>query len=106
LKSDLNRLRETFQRMEEDGFSTNLPLKWGFYFVGRDKQNLERLATYLSENYHLLSLNKIGDSEWQLHIEGTEVLSPEKLHDKNLEFNLLAAEYQIEQYDGWDVERL
>jgi hypothetical protein len=106
MKSDLSRLKDTFQKMDEDDFNTNLPLNWGYYFINDNKASLERLYEEVQEDYELNGLEKINSSEWRLYINKTEVLTPEGLHKKNIEFNELALKHSVSLYDGWDVEKL
>jgi hypothetical protein len=36
----------------------------------------------------------------------SEILTPEKLHKRNIAFNELARHCEVELYDGWAVEKL
>jgi len=105
--SDPNRLIETFKKMNADGFDTENYLKWGFYFLDGNKENLLNLFGELSpQKYSLQDLSKMDDDLWQLHITKVDILTLEALHNRNLFFNQLAIQHNIQLYDGWDVERM
>ncbi len=93
--------------MLRDGFDTTEPLKWGFYFFDSDKIKLEALYEELkAHEYKLEDLNLMEDKEWRLFVSKVDVLTPEKLHRRNVAFNELADHCSVSLYDGWDVERL
>ena len=107
MESNLDRLVETFEKMNIDGFNTNQDLKWGFYFVDPDKSKLQKVFTELEEkNYILEELYQIEENLWTLHASKIDKLTPEKLHKRNMAFNDLADYCDVELYDGWDVEKL
>lgn len=106
MNSDVNRLREIFHRMQSDGFDVNKPLRWGYYFIDKSKDNLISVYEELKvQNYQLIDLSELEDSEWRLVVAKTDILTPEKLHEINLTFNILADHYGVDTYDGWDVEK-
>ena len=51
-------------------------------------------------------LRKGSNNEYTLHVSKVDILTPEKLHKRNLAFNELASYYSAIGYDGWDVEKL
>lgn len=107
MKSDLARLQKTFESMQQDGFNTNNPLRWGFYFYGTDKNKLQKMYDGIKDQgYDLKSIDAVNKKEWKLHLEKEETLSPEGLHNRNNSFNELAARFGVELYDGWDVEKI
>jgi Regulator of ribonuclease activity B len=106
--SDLNRLIATFEQMEKDGFDTKQQLRWGFFFIDSDEIKLRNLYKELIESgYALTSLEKTDNPHlWALYVNKIDVLSPEKLHKRNIAFNQLAEHCGVELYDGWDVEKI
>jgi hypothetical protein len=52
--SNIENLIALFNKMNRDGFDTNNPLKWGFYFVDRDKQKLQKAFEELKEEGYTL----------------------------------------------------
>ena len=96
-----------FDKMSRDGFPIDDELKWGFYFVDRIKDNLNKLYDELrSYDYSLMALKKMENGEYQLYVSKIEKLSPDKLHRRNIAFNELADYCNVSSYDGWDVEKV
>jgi hypothetical protein len=107
MESDLLRLKETFKRMEGDGFDSTHLLLWGFYFVASNKTVLKKVYDeLLGYNYQVAYLKKINSKEWQLKVIKEDILTPERLHNRNLSFNELADFCGEVVYDGWDVEKI
>ncbi len=107
--ANLDNLIELFQKMESTGFDTSMPLKWSFYFVDPSKEKLTKLYAELSEkNYVLEKIYRIDENvtEWTLHASKVDILTPEKLHKRNIAFNQLAEYCEVALYDGWDVEKI
>lgn len=91
MELNLERLIITFEKMNSNGFDTNKELKWGFYFVDVDKSKLENVYNELGEkNYILEGLYQNEDFLWSLHTSKIDILTPEKLHKRNIAFNELA----------------
>jgi hypothetical protein len=92
--------------MKEDNFDTTKQLEWGFYFVDKDKSKLEALFNELIEKgYRNHSIKRVENKLWQLSAKKIDILTPLKLHKRNIAFNELASYCGVELYDGWDVER-
>ena len=94
--------------MDSDGWNIYSPMKYGFYFHDDSKDKLIKVYKELNEkNYTLEKIYQLDDdSKWILHASKIDVLTPEKLHKRNIAFNELAIYCQIELYDGWDVEKI
>ena len=94
-----------FAKMASDGWNTDKPLKWGFFFFSQDEENLKLIFSELSDyGYDIESLHQIEDGNWVLQVSKTEILKSDKLHRRNIAFNELAEAYNS-IYDGWDVEK-
>ncbi|MDO1451562.1 ribonuclease E inhibitor RraB [Rhodocytophaga aerolata] len=107
MHSDLNSLIAVFEKMKANGWNTEDYLKWGFFFVDADKHKLESVYEELrSRNYTLVNLRLLKDQKWQLQASKKDKLTPQKLHQRNLAFNELAAYFEVELYDGWDVGKI
>ena len=107
MESSLLRLKTIFAKMVEDGFDVKNYLKWGFYFFDLDKTKLSILSKELQlHGYKYENLLHMDDKYWRLFVSSIDVLSPEELHKKNIFFNKLASQHNVELYDGWDVEKL
>jgi hypothetical protein len=107
METDLNQLQEIFIKMTKDGFNTNSPLKWSFYFIDAEKNRLEKLYKEMMEhNYITEKLEHNEENEWTLQVSKVDTLTPEKLHKRNKAFNELAGYCNVKLYDGWDVEKI
>ena len=105
METNLDRLKETFGKMREDGFDVDNVLKWGFFFVGRDKNKLEQVFQEMADHDYVIEKLDEADKEWTLVASKIDTLNAEKLHKRNVAFNELANYYEVE-YDGWDVEKI
>ena len=96
-----------FLDMERNGWDTNSPMKWGFFFCDGEKDKLYAVFTELEDNGYLLKdIYQVEDDNkyWTLNATKIDTLTPEKLHKRNLAFNDLAGYCEVAYYDGWDVE--
>jgi hypothetical protein len=92
--------------MSSDNWNVKESLNWGFYFFDIQKNKLEKIIPILmKKGFKLNGLDKLDGRNWKLWISKKEVLTPEKLHQRNLEFNELVDYYSVVLYDGWDVEK-
>lgn len=92
-----------FSKMEADGWDTQKPLKWGFFFFSNEEENLHSIFSELSDHdYKIENIHKNEDNEWVMQVSKTEILTSDKLHRRNMAFNELAEAYGS-YYDGWDV---
>ncbi len=104
MKADLETVTGIFARMQEDGLDPNKPLKWGFFFIDRAKNNLQKVISELGgHGYVTESMHQTDDGYWVLQVSKTDTLTPEKLHKRNIAFNELSEYCGVELYDGWDV---
>lgn len=95
-----------FEKMSRDDFNTTMPLKWGFFFFDTDRNKLLKVYEELKDKeYKLENIIQMNDKMWRLFTTKVEILTPEKLHKRNLAFNELAEYCSVALYDGWDVEK-
>lgn len=107
MKSNIENIKIIFEKMRQDGFNTNQPLKWGFFFFDADKKKLLNVYDELKEKkYELVNIDEMDNRIWRLFVTKVDTLTPEKLHKRNIAFNELASYCSISLYDGWDVEKL
>ncbi|EOA03837.1 Hypothetical Protein HFRIS_015806 [Herbaspirillum frisingense GSF30] len=79
------------------------PLVWGYFFVDPSQSKLSELSNYLGTNgYNMVELFFNGKS-FTLHVEKSEVHTPESLNQRNTDFSALAKQRCIRSYDGFDV---
>lgn len=110
-ESQLETINEIFaQAKEEDNWNLEEPMLYSFYFVDESIEKLEKLGLRLEkEGYDFVDIFELGEEEtdeptgeYLLHIDKVEVHTPESLAARNVEFQNLADEYELETYDGWE----
>ncbi|HTK20197.1 MAG TPA: ribonuclease E inhibitor RraB [Mucilaginibacter sp.] len=107
MKTDLAQLQDIFIKMAEDGFDIDSKLKWGFYFFDDERNKLLEVYEELKDHDYILEeIEQFDENEWRLYVSKIDILTPEKLHRRNIAFNELAVGCGVELYDGWDVEKL
>lgn len=110
-ESQLETITEIFaQAKREDNWNLDEPMLYSFYFVDESIEKLEKLGLKLeADGYDFVDIFELGDEEtsqstgeYLLHIDKVEVHTPESLAERNVQFQKLADEYEIESYDGWE----
>ncbi|HEX8251257.1 MAG TPA: ribonuclease E inhibitor RraB [Pyrinomonadaceae bacterium] len=110
-ESQLETIKEIFaQAKQEDNWNLEEPMLYSFYFVDESVEKLEKLGLKLeSDGYDFVDIFELGDEEtnestgeYLLHIDKVETHTPESLAERNVLFQKLADEYEIETYDGWE----
>ncbi|MEP6903487.1 MAG: ribonuclease E inhibitor RraB [Actinomycetota bacterium] len=110
-ESQLEGIREIFNTARtEDKWNTDEEMLYSYYFVDTDVEKLEKLGLKLeTDGYDFLDIFELGDEEtdestgeYLLHIDKTEIHTPESLAQRNVEFQRLADESEIASYDGWE----
>lgn len=111
VESQLEGIGEIFDTARtEDKWNLDEEMLYSYYFVDESIEKLEKLGLKLEEDgYDFLDIFELGDEEseeptgeYLLHIDKVEVHTPETLAARNVEFQKLAGEYDIESYDGWE----
>jgi hypothetical protein len=110
-QSQLESINEIFDKARtEDNWNTEGEMLYSFYFVDTDVDKLEKLGLKLeADGYDFVDIFELGDEEtdestgeYLLHIDKTEIHTPESLAARNVEFQNLAKEYEIASFDGWE----
>ena len=110
-ESQLEGIRELFEiARQEDGWDVTGEMLYSFYFVDQSVEKLQKLGEHLEEqDLDFIDIFEIGDEEtkeptgeYLLHIDQITSYTPETLAEKNVAFQKLAEEYEIESYDGWE----
>jgi len=108
MKWELERIEKAFSKLKLVGWDMNSPMKWGFTFLAKKKEELEKIYLELKDYNYLIEELKYREdlTLWLLYITKIETLKEEKLHRRNLSFEELTIVFDIESYDGWDVSRI
>jgi len=110
-ESQLESIREIFEEARtEDKWNIDEEMLYSYFFVDKDIDKLEKLGLDLeAKGYDFLDIFELADEktdestgEYLLHIDKTEIHTPESLAQRNAEFQNLANEYEIASYDGWE----
>ena len=110
-ESQLAGIRKIFNDAKtEDNWNLDEEMLFSYYFVDKDVDKLEKLGLKLeADGYDFIDIFELGDEktdestgEYLLHIDKVEKHTPESLAQRNVEFQTLADEYEIETYDGWE----
>jgi hypothetical protein len=92
-----------YAKMEDNGWNTAKPLKWGFFFFSKDEGNLKGIyAELMDHSYNVESVHQNEDGDYVLQVSKVEILPSDKLFRRCHAFNELAEAYDS-LYDGWDV---
>lgn len=111
IDSQLEGIREIFaDAKQEDNWNIDEPMLYSFYFVDKSVEKLEKLGLKLeAEGYDFVDIFELGDEETEkstgeylLHIDKIEIHTPESIAERNVEFQKLADQFEIETYDGWE----
>ena len=109
-ESQIDRLESIFADMRDGGWDTASELLWGYFFLDDNqakleklRQELQRLGYVFVEIFDLDDAGNEASSGKTLHVEKIETHSPSTLAKRNVELSQLAAEFAVEDYDGWDV---
>ncbi len=110
-ESQIEGIKEIFELAEkEDGWNLENEMLYSYYFVDESVEKLEKLGEYLAkEKYDFVDIFELGDEEtgestgeYLLHIDKLEKHTPESLAQRNVEFQKLGDEYDVDTYDGWE----
>ena len=110
-EEQIKEIKEIFSEAErEQGWNVTGEMLYSFYFVDESVEKLEKLGEHLEkEGYTFVNIYELGDEEnneptgeYLLHLDRVENHTPESLAERNLEFEKLAEEFEIETYDGWE----
>ena len=110
-ESQIEGIKQIFDEAKrEDNWDTSEPMLYSYYFVDKDADKLDSLGIALEEkDFDFIGVYELGDEktdestgEYLLHIDKVEAHTPESLAQRNVEFQRLADEYEIETYDGWE----
>ena len=99
----LENVEALFHKMKDNGWNMNTPHKWSFYFYNQTANSAKLVFKELEDHSYNLETIKKLNGQWRLEVSKVDILTPIKLHKRNIAFNELA-EYFGSDYDGWDVE--
>lgn len=105
MEANFENIEAVFLKMADEGWDTEGPLKWGFFFYSDCEDKLKGIFSELVDREYTIDyIRETENSEWVLSVGKTEVLASDKLHRRNMAFNELSSAYDS-YYDGWDVAK-
>lgn len=102
----LEQLQELFAGLRaQTPWDVDGEMLWGYFFTSPSPEKLKGAAeALLPQGYRLVGIFKSEDEPtYVLHVERAEVHTPETLFARNQQFEALATEFELEAYDGMDV---
>lgn len=111
VESQLEGINELFEAARtEDGWNLDEEMLFSYYFIDTDVDKLEKLGLKLDEEgFDYIGVYELSEEdsdepsgEFMLHIDKTEIHTPESLAQRNVELQKLAEENGIDTYDGWE----
>ncbi len=110
-ESQLEGIRQIFaEAKQQDNWNTDEDMLYSYYFVDKSVDKLEKLGNmFETQGFSFVDVFELGDEEtgestgeYLLQIDKTEIHTPESLAQRNVEFQKIADENDIESYDGWE----
>lgn len=79
--------------------------RWSYYFIDSKRENLIPLADHLeAEGYDIAAIDESDDDgEYFLQVDKLETHTPDSLFKRGEEFETLAEQFNVADYDGMDV---
>ena len=102
----LEQLQELFAGLRaQTQWDVDGEMLWGYFFTSTDKDKLERAAENLAQGgYDVAGIYQAEDEPmFVLHVERVEAHTPETLFTRNQQLEAFASEYELDAYDGMDV---
>jgi len=107
----LESIREIFETARtEDGWNPEAEMLYSYFFIDKDAEKLETLGLDLEkQGFDFIDIFELAEEEsgeatgeYLLHIDKVEIHTPDSLAARNVEFQKMANEYEIDSYDGWE----
>ena len=111
VEEQLESIREIFETARtEDGWNPEAEMLYSYFFIDKDAEKLETLGLDLEkQGFDFIDIFELAEEEsgeatgeYLLHIDKVEIHTPDSLAARNVEFQNMANEYEIDSYDGWE----
>ncbi|NQY07286.1 MAG: ribonuclease E inhibitor RraB [Flavobacteriaceae bacterium] len=94
-----------FQQMKNDGVNLNEDKQWNFFFIDSKHKNIEKMEKWFQERESFFTeVYQLEDDYWCLKASIVKLFNAESLHAENIFYNKLIKSFNVELYDGWDVD--
>jgi len=111
VEEQLESIREIFETARtEDGWNPEAEMLYSYFFIDKNAEKLETLGLDLEkQGFDFIDIFELAEEEsgeatgeYLLHIDKVEIHTPDSLAARNVEFQKMANEYEIDSYDGWE----
>ena len=111
VEEQLESIREIFETARtEDGWNPEAEMLYSYFFIDKDAEKLETLGLDLEkQGFDFIDIFELAEEEsgeatgeYLLHIDKVEIHTPDSLAARNVEFQKMANEYELDSYDGWE----
>lgn len=100
----LKQVEDFYTNMKDTGVNTDTTMLYGYFFTNETRKPLEAAAEELKKkNFRFVEIYQSDDDTYWLHIERKEKHNGNSLYALNKELYDLAARYNLQSYDGYDV---
>lgn len=102
----LEQLKELFAGLRtETPWNVDGEMLWGYFFNSQTEEKLAHAAEALAQGgYNVVGIFKNEDEPgYLLQVQRVEIHTPESLFARNQQLEALATEFELDAYDGMDV---
>jgi len=100
-------LQPIFARLRQAGWNVDGPLRWSYFFAGKNSAALDEVRRALeAQGYLFVTISSHRNGVTLLQMDRIEAHTVASLDLRNREFYVLAARYPGVEYDGMEAGRL
>ncbi len=106
----VQKLEISLEDLHDQGINVDEPILWNYLFVHREYPQLGKFMEHMKRSgYEIAEVNEVNDGQtglvdYEIRLQIRESHTPESLAKKLSEMKHLAAQWQIDLFDGWYPE--
>lgn len=98
-----NQIQSLYSQLTANGFDTQKPISYHYFFIDQNEQDLDRLKDILlKQNYKYVRTSK-NAGKYQLEVKKMEAHNAASATQKGKSLNELAKANNIETFDGFEI---
>jgi len=98
-----NQIQNLYSQLTANGFNTQTPISYHYFFVDQNEQDLNQLKdVLLKQNYKYVRTSK-NAGKYQLEVEKLEAHNAASATQKGKSLNELAKANNVETFDGFEI---
>lgn len=98
-----NQIQSLYSQLTANGFDTQKPISYHYFFIDQNEQNLNQLKDILlKQNYKYVRTSKKA-GKYQLEVEKIEAHNAASATQKGKSLNELAKTNNVETFDGFEI---